>query len=1588
MAGGGRIRCFVIGGDSLLMECGEILRTRGHEILGVISSAPRIAQWAKERGLVHICAKSDYVAALKALPFDHLFAITHLSIIPDEALTLPRKGAINFHDGPLPRYAGLNAPVWALMNRESEYAITFHVMTPAIDAGEILKQKSFSISEDETALSLNTKCFEAGIETFGELVDELARDAATRTPQDLSKRSYISKHQRPKAACVLDWNHSAEELCATVRALDFGRYENPVGSAKIFRGQSTGNNPPWPPLVRGAEAPTLIVTAATAQGATEASGPGTVVDVGDQAIRVATGHGLLCMTGFASLDGRELSVKDAAALLHLRAGQKLGVLTADEAGKLTALNERLCKGESFFAERLARLEPVELPCATGLACAASSGSTETIEVRIPPAFAATHEARGLPAALVTAFGTYLLRVGDKDRFHLDYTSSEMAAARRGFERWTADAAPLEIAFDANENFAAALKAVHKELESLHRRGGFLREVAARYPALHGRKDVAFGPLLPVGVAVIDDAGEDSAPTGAMLTLVISAQGRQCEFRVDCQRVPRAAAIALSERFSTLLESIAAQTGAPLSKLELLPKAESKRLLTEWNDTASDYPKSACIHHLFEEQVRRRPGDIALTFEDRSLTYRELNERANRLAAHLRELGVGPDKLVGVHLERSLELLVATMAVLKAGGAYVPLDPAFPEDRIAFMIEDARIGVLVTDSSHEKNLRNHAAKVVRIDADAARIADRSSADVRGDVTSANLSYVLYTSGSTGKPKGVMVEHRNVANFFTGMDERLSHDPPGVWLAVTTLSFDISVLELFWTLSRGFKVVIFRDRDREGAPSSTVSIPGSSKSKKAVDFSLYYWGNDAGPGRRKYEMLLEGAKFADANGFSAVWTPERHFHAFGGPYPNPSVVGAAVAAITSKVGIRAGSCVVPLHHPIRVAEEWGVVDNLSNGRVGISFASGWQPHDFVLRPENYKDNKAKMLRDIEIVRRLWRGESVSFPGPDGEMVPRTSLPRPVQRELPFWVTTAGNPETYRQAGAIGANVLTHLLGQSVEEVAKKIVIYREALKENGFDPASRTVTLMLHTFVGKSDDEVRELVRGPMKDYLRSAADLIKQFAWAFPAFKRPGGDANKPPEIDLQSLTPEELDEILDFAFLRYFETSGLFGSVETCVKMIDRVREIGVDEIGCLVDFGLPTETVLAGLPALNDVRVQSNVVAEVPPVAHSNAAGDYSFAAEVARHKVTHLQCTPSMARMLLLDDESRAALKHVGHLMIGGEAFPPSLAKDLRAATSATITNMYGPTETTIWSSTHRLDGAVDSIPIGRPIANTQLYVLSRHGSPSPIGTPGELFIAGDGVARGYLFREELTGQRFVPDPFRGGSARMYKTGDLARYRADGNVEFIGRNDHQVKIRGYRIELGEIEALLNERTDIRESAALVREDTPGDQRLVGYLVAEGTAPDAKVLREYLGARLPSYMVPAAFVTLPKFPLTPNGKVDRKALPAPESGSPRSETAYVAPENDLETTIVQLWQETLAVEHVGVEDNFFDIGGHSLLVVKMHRRLKTLIDKPVSLTDLYRFPTIRSFTRFLGSDGTSVMMQAGADRGAKRREMLARRRG
>ncbi|HEY0603268.1 MAG TPA: MupA/Atu3671 family FMN-dependent luciferase-like monooxygenase, partial [Herpetosiphonaceae bacterium] len=858
---------------------------------------------------------------------------------------------------------------------------------------------------------------------------------------------------------------------------------------------------------------------------------------------------------------------------------------------------------------------------------------------------------------------------------------------------------------------------------------------------------------------------------------------------------------LIEHYLTLLQAIVAEPAQRVSRLPLLSAAEQETLLRTWNATALPSP-DACIHELIAAQAARTPDAIALVHEAAEISYAELWQRAAQVAARLQTYGVTPDTRVGICLPRTPDLVVALLATLQAGGCYVPLDPTYPQERIQFMLDDAQAAVVLTTSELQATLGPTDAQIVCLDAgdwtEAAHVAAVSG------VTLDNLAYIIYTSGSTGRPKGVMVAHRNLANFVAGMDQRLGAESPGTWLALTSVSFDISVLELLWTLARGFKVVL-QDERGQLLPAGETS---PALATKPIDFSLFYFASASRADGDIYRLLLEGAQFADAHDFTAVWTPERHFHTFGGLYPNPSVMSAALATLTKRIKIRAGSVVLPLHNPIRVAEEWAIVDNLSKGRVGVSFASGWHADDFVFAPERYADRKQAMLDGIATVRRLWRGESQPFTGGAGNPVQVSILPPPIQPELPVWLTAAGNPETFRIAGEIGASLLTHLLGQSVEELAEKIAIYRRAWSAAGH-PGSGHVTLMVHTFVGDDPATVREVVREPFRDYLRNSVDLLDQLAHSLGL------------DMRAEQFTAADMDSLLDHAFERYFETSGLFGTPDSCLRQISRLKASGVDEVACLIDFGVATDTVLASLPRLDELRRRSNPASDAEQI-------DYSLPAQLVRHQVTHVQCTPSQARMLLSDAEQPAAWQSVRALLLGGEALPVDLARQLREQLTAELYNMYGPTETTIWSTTHRIETIDASVPLGRPIANTAIYILDRQLQPVPAGVAGDLYIGGAGVVRGYLSRPALTAERFIPDPF--GStpgARLYHTGDRARYREDGVIEFLGRSDQQLKLRGYRIEPGEIESALVQHPAIREAAVIARADEAAvEPRLVAYIV------------------------------------------------------------------------------------------------------------------------------------------------------------------
>jgi hypothetical protein len=366
-------------------------------------------------------------------------------------------------------------------------------------------------------------------------------------------------------------------------------------------------------------------------------------------------------------------------------------------------------------------------------------------------------------------------------------------------------------------------------------------------------------------------------------------------------------------------------------------------------------------------------------------------------------------------------------------------------------------------------------------------------------------------------------------------------------------------------------------------------------------------------------------------------------------------------------------------------------------------------------------------------------------------------------------------------------------------------------------------------------------------------------------------------------------------------------------------------------------------------------------------------------------LQATPATWRMLL---EAKWAGDSKLKMLCGGEPLPRELADQLLAKGSE-LWNMYGPTETTIWSSTARVAREEGPIHIGRPIANTQLYILDSHLQPVPVGVPGELHIGGVGLARGYHHRPELTAEKFIADPFAANAGgRIYKTGDLARYLPDGNIEHLGRLDHQVKIRGFRVELGEIEEVLNQHPAVKTSVVIVREDIPGDKRLTAYVVNRNGAVSPSELREHLRFKLPDYMVPAAFVTQETMPLTPNGKVDRKALPAPSLVRTEAPLNFVAATTPMEQLVTEIWTKELGLAKVGMHDNFFDLGGHSLLLIRVQAKLCEALKSNVSIVELFQYPTIRMLANHLTKPSAQPdRLKKVQDRAEKKAEALGRRR-
>ena len=850
----------------------------------------------------------------------------------------------------------------------------------------------------------------------------------------------------------------------------------------------------------------------------------------------------------------------------------------------TKTDTAIAKYEEYWVDRLSDLQPLLIPYAKQTVEQKQSLELTTpIPHKLTALFQEYFPAVEQADLLFTAVVCYLARISGMTSFDLGFADAELIQEKDKLDCFAA-CIPCRIEINLEQNITEIVKVVREQIEFAKQHQSYSLDIVSRYPALNLVPGIHNGQILPVVIERVSnlDSKEAQTMSGRDLTLVIPESGQAICWRYNPEVLDGDSITKMWSQLETLLQSIADNRERHLAYQSILPEAERHQILHEWNSEV-DFAPDKCLHQLFEEQAERSPDAIALVYEDRQLSYGELNRQANQLAHYLRSLGVGAETLVGICVERSLDTVICILGILKAGGAYVPLDPSYPQDRIAYSITDSQLSVLLTNEKHLTDLPESKAQLVCLDRDRQIISSCSEVNPNSDVKPSNLAYVIYTSGTTGKPKGVLIEHYNVCRLFAATESWYDFNCNDVWTMFHSYAFDFSVWELWGALLYGGKLVV--------VPYLVSRSPD-----------------------RFYQLLID---------------------------EQVTVLNQTPSAFSQLIAI----------------------DERSNLDSGLNL---------------------------------------------------------------------------------------------------RLVIF---------------------------------------------------------------GGEA-----LDIQSLKP-------------WFERHG----------------------------------------------------------------------------------DCTPQLV-------------------------------------------NMYGITETTVHVTYRPItlaDTHSQSSVIGCPIPDLKIYLLDRYLQPVPIGTMGEMYVAGAGLARGYLNRPELTEERFINSPF-DAAQKLYKTGDLGRYSDTGEIDYLGRIDNQVKIRGFRIELGEIEAVLAQHPGVRQNAVIVREDTPGNKRLVAYIVDRPESDlTVKELRKVLQQKLPDYMVPSSIVKLEAFPLTPNGKIDRRALPLPEEFLQHEE--IVAPRNDLEQKLAKIWQKVLGKETISVTANFFDLGGHSLLAVSLLTEIENTFGRNLPLGTFLTAPTIEDLAGVLSQEASSA---------------------
>jgi len=808
--------CYIIGETNITIQCADIILANNHKLLGLISPSEKIKKWCLTNSIPYIENIKEFEKNHVREQFDFLFSIVNSEILPKEILELLRYKAINYHDSPLPKYAGLHATSWAILNGETQHAVSWHVMDEVIDAGDILKQASFPIDDTDTALSLNLKCYEQAINSFRELVKELATNSITPVKQDLSSRSYYGLNSKPTNLGFISWDESAENIDSMCRALTFGNYTNQLEVPKI--------------MINGE---IFVVKSHKKLNVSSGKKPGTIVSVSNEGLRVTTGTFDIVILELTDLNGTHYAMERFISLFLLTSNSQLDTIKSEFIEKLSVNPAKKPKIEKFWINELLKCNQEKGSFLSKLAPleeAKSSFLQNKKTTQIPNELFTklkdfSNEHRPLKNILLTAVLIYLYRLNNYSNISIELINPGIKEYDSDLNRFFSNYVPLTTQFDSTTTFGDTLTDVSNEQARLSKYKTYAKDIFIRYPVLKN----SFSEI-EVSISFFDSKEITSCSAKKKLNIYISEDCSCFYFHNNTNYKLHSESYAffinMHHHFLTLLNDIVSNPDKKLFELFIMSKEEQHDLLVAWNNTHGHYDYKKPIHQYFEEQVSKTPTKIAAVFEDKLISYKELNQKANQLAHYLRAQGVKRNHLIGISLDRSLEMVVCILGILKSGAAYLPLDPNYPDDRISYMLIDSQSNLLIIDKkSIKKKPHGYPGKVIEINS----VLDLNNLSIENPQIigePSDLAYVIYTSGTTGKPKGVAIPHHAVCNHMLWMQKEYTFQDIDVFLQKTPFSFDASVWEFFMPLFVGGKLVI-APNDAHASPMQMIRLVRENK-----------------------------------------------------------------------------------------------------------------------------------------------------------------------------------------------------------------------------------------------------------------------------------------------------------------------------------------------------------------------------------------------------------------------------------------------------------------------------------------------------------------------------------------------------------------------------------------------------------------------------------------------------------------------------------------------------------------------------------------------------------------------------------------